>query len=164
VSSYIVELLTPRFSVRGTVRGMGRFSDLLNDQEEFVRLQSVVVRQHDRSGNAGELKQEQGMVNKSAIAIVAELAVDEAWQSSVSEIIKKYSHEVLVYTEHFALRGRLHLPEGAILDQMLARSATRFIGFSDVYISALTHTGFTPFNTQFAMVNREQVSFLGLSG
>jgi hypothetical protein len=165
VSGYIVEIFTERFSIRGTARGSGRFSDRLNDREPFLRLFAVIVQPHGGKLAADQLRHDSCLVHKSSIVLVTEIAMtEEDPHDAKGEMVQKVPHKVLVYTDRFAVQGQLFLPEGAEIEHALSRSQDRFIRLSSVYVSSLDDHGLSPFNSYFALINQEKVTYLGLVG
>src|SRR5258708_2596171 len=163
VRRFSVELFGKTMLLHGSILSARRLSDQVNESDPYLVMTEIQSYPYMHEAPLGLDQHARGLVNKDMIVMLAEVQSVAAEVPLAPEMsVSKLPHRILVYTEHFAIHGDIHLAEGAELEQYLAVSQGRFV--------APTNTTVTPtppgtraarFPPHFLLINRAHIAYLG---
>ena len=129
-----VNILTSIFQARGKLHVLGTMQNFLNDEQKpTLSVIGAEVIGIDHTNPAARMSQPELIINKRAIQAIA---LDTAPPPGSLVMLSKVEHLVL-YTDQFAIAGRLHMGPDAHLADFAEASLQQFIVASDVKIYPL---------------------------
>ena len=164
---YEIDVYAEAMMLHGSVMSGLRLSDLLNDTSQaFITLETVKIRPFHNDALMGMEEHSQGLVNKQAIVIVAEIARSGETAANAGEIggvrVQKQPYRILMYTDQSAINADIHLAPGAELDHYLVQAANRFLPVTNATVtSIMPGTTMQSFRADFMLVNRDHINYVG---
>jgi hypothetical protein len=164
IRRFAVEVFGQTMLMHGIVESPRRLTDLVNEPSPYIGLSEVSTYPYVADTMVGLERQQQGLINKASIVMLAEIEADAApAPSGASELrIAKAAHRILVYTNQFAVNADIHLTPGVEMSNFLSISAGRFVPVTNATVLPVeTRTQLTGFRRTFLLINRDQISYLG---
>jgi hypothetical protein len=165
VRRFAIEVFGQTMLMHGMVESPRRLTDHVNEPTPYLDLAEVSTYPYAADTILGLERQEQGLINKASIVMLAEIEDQGALPPTASAAemrVAKAAHRILVYSNQFAINADIHLTPGVEMSNFLSVSQGRFVPVTNATVLPLQPgTQLTGFRRTFLLINRDQISYLG---
>jgi hypothetical protein len=164
VRRFAVEVFGQTMLMHGMVESQRRLTDHVNESTPYLGLAEVSTYPYVADTILGLERQQQGVINKASIVMLAEIEDQAAPAPALASEMRvaKAAHRILVYTNQFAINADIHLSPEVEMVSFLSVSSGRFVPVTNATVLPLqAGTQLTGFRRTFLLINRDQISYLG---
>jgi hypothetical protein len=164
---FAVEVFCQAMLMHGLVDSSRRLTDHVNELGPYLNLSDVSTYPYAADTIIGLEKQQHGLVSTASIVMLAEIESETTRAATAAEVemrVAKAAHRILVYTNQFGINADIHLTPGVEMRNFLSVSSGKFVPVTNASVVPVQGgTQLTGFRRPFLLINREQISYLGLA-